>query len=411
MKVASDSIKKSSNLLPLVELTPILIPYFIGFFIFRGLFAVFPIYIQLEQELSDTEAVSLWATISGIALLMGAVTRIPSGIISDRMGRKNAIYLAYFCYFFALFSIILLDNVIIYVMSIAIVRFGLNLYAMTGRSVVSVSTRERGFKNGLIQSMVGLGSLLGPLIFSYTLDNYSPNYMLWVAVTFIIVDVLLFVLSLKLTPIVFNWITNGKEEIDIDLKPVHSGSIFQYRSGFKHEGIIKSLLQFLSVGVIFGLISSVYTIYGYNVLDINLTVLGLIIGSSAGLHVIIGPISGKVYSQSHNNRISNFVWIGLISASVLISWSRFLPILFVIGYFVLTASNSAFFVTEITKMAFNVEKEEFSLIFGTASTLVIFGNAVANYISPYFYRILPEGTFILAGLISIISFIFVLFSE
>ncbi|MHA2033223.1 MAG: MFS transporter, partial [Candidatus Kariarchaeaceae archaeon] len=303
---------KSSTFLPLIELTPILIPYFIGFFIFRGLFAVFPIYIQLKQGLTDTEAVSLWATISGIALLIGAITRIPSGIVSDRIGRKNAIFIAYVSYILALFSIILFDNTLIYVFSITTVRVGLNFYAMTGRSVVSVSKREKGFKMGLIQSMVGLGSLMGPLILSYTLDNYSPNNMVWVALVFVLLDSLFFVISLKLAPIVFNWFSDEEETMDLDLGPMKNGSILKYMSGFKRQGIIQSLIQFLSIGVISGLITSVYTIYGYNILDINLTLLGLIIGLSAGLHVIIGPISGKFYSSSNNKRISILVWVGLI---------------------------------------------------------------------------------------------------
>ncbi|MHA2099249.1 MAG: MFS transporter [Candidatus Kariarchaeaceae archaeon] len=402
---------KSSTFLPLIELTPILIPYFIGFFIFRGLFAVFPIYIQLKQGLTDTEAVSLWATISGIALLIGAITRIPSGIVSDRIGRKNAIFIAYVSYILALFSIILFDNTLIYVFSITTVRVGLNFYAMTGRSVVSVSKREKGFKMGLIQSMVGLGSLMGPLILSYTLDNYSPNNMVWVALVFVLLDSLFFVISLKLAPIVFNWFSDEEETMDLDLGPMKNGSILKYMSGFKRQGIIQSLIQFLSIGVISGLITSVYTIYGYNILDINLTLLGLIIGLSAGLHVIIGPISGKFYSSSNNKRISILVWVGLIGATTMISLSRTITLLFVIGYLIMTASNATFLVTEITQLSYKVKKEEFSLVFGMASTLVLFGSAVANYISPYFYDIVPEGTFIFAIFLSVLSFLLVLFNK
>jgi predicted MFS family arabinose efflux permease len=399
---------KSSTFLPMIELTPILIPYFIGFFIFRGLFAVFPIYIQIKQDLTDTEAVSLWALISGVALLIGAITRIPSGILSDRIGRKNAIFLAYTSYILALLSIIIYDNTLIYIFAITTVRVGLNLYAMTGRSVVSVSKREKGFKMGLIQAMVGMGSLMGPLILSYTLDNYSPDDMLWIAFIFVLLDSLFFVISLKLAPIIFNFIADTEEKMDLDLEPIKNGSVMQYMSGFRREGIIKSLVQFLTIGVISGLITSVYTIYGYNILDIDLTALGLIIGFSAGLHVIIGPISGKLYSPENNKRISIFVWIGLVIATIMISSSRIIPLLFVIGYLIMTASNATFLVTEITQLSFRVKKEEFSLVFGMASSLVLFGSAIANYFSPYFYEIVPEGTFIFAIFLSIISLLLVL---
>lgn len=407
-KIKSQETSKSPSLLSLVELTPILIPYFVGFFIFRGLFAIFPIYLQIKLGIEESEVVSIWAIISGIALLVGAITRLPAGIISNKIGRKNAILLAYFCYYVAIISIYQSSSYVVFVFALSTIRFGLNLYAMTGRSVVSVAQREKGLKNGLLQSMVGFGSFFGPLILSFTLDRHSPDSMIKLAFLFIIIDSLFFLISLKLIPILFNLITEGRAKMDLNLGKISRTDVDTDISVFSTEGVKFSIIQFFFIGIIYGLITSIYTIYGYNVLNINLSILGVIVGVSSGLHVIVGPLAGKYHSKYDEVKIKQIIWLGLVIASVIISGSRVLPILFILGYFVMTISNSAFFTIEITRLGTILNDKDFSIVFGTASSFVIFGTALASYSSPLFYQILPEGTFILSIFISIILYVIAL---
>jgi MFS family permease len=394
---------RSLALLSTVEMMPILITYFIGFFIFRGLFSVFPLFIQLQQGLDDTEIVSIWATVGGIALFIGAITRIPSGMISDTLGKKRTLYLAYTCYLIAIALITFFESIFIFTLAISLVRFGLNLYAMTGRSVVSVANREKGFKNGLLQSMVGMGSFMGPLILSYALDQYSPQAMITVALVFIITDIGIFLLSLKVIPILFDYMSKGTEEMELDLNQKVLRSSLHFRSGFTKRGVRISLLQFLAIGLVSGFASSVYTIYGFNILEISITQIGLIVGLASIIPVFAGPLSGKLYTRAREKTTNVFVWIGLVFAYGILSLSRTIPMFFIISYFIMTTAYSVFLTTEITHLGVILDRNEFTMIFGFASTLVIFGGAVANYTSPLFYNLLPEGTFLLAAIISIIS--------
>ncbi|MHA2168348.1 MAG: MFS transporter [Candidatus Kariarchaeaceae archaeon] len=382
---------------------PILITYFIGFFIFRGLFSVFPLFIQLQRGLDDTEIVSIWATISGIALFIGAITRIPSGMISDTLGKKRTLFLAYTCYLIGMAFITFFNSIFFFTLAISLVRFGLNLYAMTGRSVVSMANREKGFKNGLLQSMVGMGSFMGPLLLSYALDQYSPEAMITVALVFIISDIVIFLISLKVIPMLFEYLSKGTEQMELDLHQRIERSSLHFRSGLTKRGVRISLVQFLSIGLVSGFASSVYTIYGYNILEISITQIGLIVGLASIIPVFAGPLSGKVYSRTREKTTNIVVWIGLVFSYGLLSSSRAFPLAFIISYFIMTTAYTVFLTTEITHLGVVLEPNEFTMIFGLASTLVIFGGAVASYVSPIFYNPLPEGTFLLAAIISIIS--------
>ena len=219
MKLAN-RLEKVNNvqLLAFLELSPILIPYFLGFFVFRGFYAIFPLFLQIKNDYTDTEIVAIWALVSGLALFIGGLTRIPAGLISDKIGRKNAIFLAYIIYIIALVLLLMVDGIVSAIIAITLVRTGLNLYAMTGRGIVSGSHREKGFKNGLLSAMVGTGSLLGPIIFSFSLENFRPDFMLYIALTFIVIDSILFLVALKLVPKFFAKITD--EEMEFDLKPI-----------------------------------------------------------------------------------------------------------------------------------------------------------------------------------------------
>ncbi|MCE7733799.1 MAG: MFS transporter, partial [Candidatus Heimdallarchaeota archaeon] len=302
-----DHIDKHNLKLALVEISPILIPYVLGFFVFRGLYVTFPIYLQLKEGFSEAEIVNLWAIISTVALFAGGITRIPAGILSDRIGRIKAISLGFLLYLLALSLLIFASGLWVYLVSITLVRMTLNLYAMTGRGIASASEREKGFKNGMLTSMVGLGSLLGPLVLSYSLDNFQPDTMLYIIVVFIGIDAVVFFIALKLIPILFKKISDTPMEFPLEKMSRKNVSARQY---FKDRGVMKSISLFFATGIVYGLITVIFTIYGYNVLLIDITTLGLVVGIGALSNMLIAPIVGALYMRFLDEQIRLIAWFG-----------------------------------------------------------------------------------------------------
>ncbi|OLS25268.1 MAG: hypothetical protein HeimC2_19440 [Candidatus Heimdallarchaeota archaeon LC_2] len=393
--------------LSVIEMTPVLIPYILGFFIFRGFFSNFPLYLQIKYGLSEIEVVNQWAIMSGIALLFGALTRVPAGILSDRIGRKKAFMIAYLVYAISLILIIQFNANLIFVIALSTIRFGLNLIAMSGRGVVSASFRDNGLKNGLLSSMAGLGAFLGPSSLAWILDNYPPDYIIYASLGIILFDLLLFTVLLGIVPSIFSKIAPD-QKMDLNLSPIGTSETVRDYSCLRDHGVQEAIFLFFTTGIIFGLVSSVYTIYGFNVLGMNLTYLGLVTGAGSLVQVVWAPIVGKLYQYVQDEIMRLFGWVLILVSTFILILSSFSETYFILGYFLLSMGNASFITMEITRLNKTIKVDQFSLVFGITSSLLILGTSIAGFISPLFYGYSREGTFIASFVIAVISILIVI---
>lgn len=392
--------------LSFVELFPVLIPYFIGFFIFRGYYSVLPLYIQVVNGYSDSRIVELWGLISGIGLFFGAITRIPAGLVSDRFGRVNTFVLGFALYVVSLVIIMLGDSVLIYIIGFILIRSTVNLFAMTGRGIVSTSTREKGVKNGLLSSMVGFGSFLGPSVLGYTLDHYQADSIFFLSFFFIVTDFILFIVVVPFGYRIFQIFAAKDEPYDIDLSRVQSVKFTL--TAFKMPGIKLVLLLFFMAGIIFGYITNVYSLYGYNILSFSISFVSFVVGVASVVQIVWAPIVGKLYASVKDAHMRAFAWTIIILATIFVLLAKINSWFYVGGFLLLALGNASFFTMEITRIGLVVKREHFAIVFGTATSISILGSALASYTSPIFYNIIPEGTFVMSFVASIISVIFII---
>lgn len=385
----------------IVELSPILFAYLGGFFTFRGFYAVFPIYMQQVFGFSEAQVVSDWAIITGIALTIGALTRIPAGLISDKIGRKAAITIAFAIYISALLLIWTVQELWSAVVGISLIRMGLNLFAMSGRAVVSVSAREPGLKNGLLSSMVGLGGFLGPWVLSFPLEYDYPEGMLYIAMGVTLLEFSLFIIWLRIAPRMFQRLFPS-DAMDLDLDALQKREFSLLLSGFRKHRIKESIMLFLTIGTIFGLVTTIYSIYAYNVLEYSEILIGTLVGVGSIIQAIWAPIIGKIYTKTKQN-LRLYSWLLLTLAVCALALTPEFEFMYTLGYLLLNFANPTFIIPEITRMNQTVSKDEFSLIFGTATSLIIFGNAIAGFLSDMIYQWNNLGAFYFAIALGIAS--------
>ncbi len=393
---------RSNTRLSVLEMSPILVPYFLGFFMYQGLFSNFPLYIQITKNLSDVETVRIWAIISGTALLIGALSRIPAGLISDRIGRFPAFLLAYLSYFVSLLLVLSYSTDIIYILAMALIRVGTNFVAMTGRGIVSVTLRDKGLKNGLLQSMAGFGSFLGPIILGYILDTYQPTTILYASLVVVTFDLIIFLLMFRIIPAMMVS-RNLQTDVSYDPVLVTGASPKEYLSVLKFSGVLDVQILFLATGFSIGLLLSVYSIYGYNILGISTTVLGFITGTGSLAATLASPIAGKLQASVKDEYLRTGAWALMFVSTILVTLSPIVPFFFYIALIVMNAGLASYYVVDITRISSLVPQDKFSFTFGLASTLVILASAIAGYISPFLYRILPEMNFYVSASITFLA--------
>jgi len=389
--MSEDLLEQSDIKLSFVELSPVLIPYFLAFFMYRGIFTNFPLFIQITQHLSDVETVQIWAIISGIALFIGALTRLPAGLLSDKIGRVPAFIIAYSVYFVALIFVLLVTNNIIYIIAMGLIRFGSNMVAMTGRAIVSTALRDRALKNGLLSAMVGLGSFIGPYSLGYILDHFQPLAIIYASLFVVSLDLLLFfVLYWRVN----SWIDQQPALVkDLDYTAVINTESIEPISALKTRGVPEMLFLFFMIGFVYGLISSIYSIYGYNIVGLSFTTIGLITGLGSLVQTIYAPLTGRLYLYFKDEYLRILAWIYLFVATILASLSPYATIFFILSYVVLNFGHAGYTIVEITRMSRFVKKHQFSFVFGVGSSLFILGTSIAGFISPLLYNIIPEMNF------------------
>jgi len=401
----SSLLEESNPRLSAFELTPTLIPYFIGFFVFRGFFTNFPLYLQIKQNLSEHRTVQIWSIISGVALLIGALTRLPAGLLSDKIGRIRAFIFAYSVYFVALIVILVSTNSIIYIIGMSLIRLGVNTIAMTGRSVVSTANRDRALKNGLLSSMVGLGSFSGPFLLGYVLDHYNPDTILYLSFILISVDIILFFVF---HGIVDTWFEKQAYDQDLNYDPIEKGRDTSYGAALRTDGVGEIFFLYFSAGFVYGLITQIYSIYGFNILFLSTTTIGLITGLGALVQTFWAPTTGRLYNYIKDEYLRIFAWILIVLGAFSAALSGFATGFFIASFFILSFGNSTYFTVEITRLSHMIRASDFSLIFGLASSLIILATSITGFISPFLYDIFPEFSFYCAVVVAFIGLLTVI---
>ncbi len=384
-----------------IEMLPILIPYFLGFFIFHGLRSAFPLYLQFKFHFTEAQLVQIWGLISGTSLLVGGLTRVPAGITADRVGRRRTIYLGMLLYGSSILTLLFLTNIIGWIIGFAVIRISTNLIAMAGRSSVTDVNDQRAFRNGLLSSMVGVGGFLGPFFLNGLIMFFPPDYMvisllLLIAIDFLIFNLISFIMERNYP----NHETKrllGKKESKFNWETAKI--VFS-------RALVPSIVMFTIAGIIGGINVAVQSVYGYYRVHLTAIEIGTIAGIAVGINIIFSPISG-IIAQKTNEKATILVGQAFFAlCGLTLSLFGQNVIFFLIGYIFWGLAISFYYVADITRIGNVVPKEAFSVQFGLLTSLVILFQSVGSYLGSFLYTInaaLPYTAIFLLGLTGVIT--------
>ena len=153
-----------------ISLLPV---YFIGFLNFLGFTLLFPI--------MPLYAASLGGTVTQVAMAVAmqpyvtAFAQIPLGIISDRLGRRTVLFTGLIAFILSYFAYLFTSNLGVLTAVRALNGFAAAaFYPAASAMVVDIVPREKlGEAIGLFTTCTQLGSMVGPALGGFLLQNYS----------------------------------------------------------------------------------------------------------------------------------------------------------------------------------------------------------------------------------------------
>ncbi len=398
--------EKTETFTAFLDMLPMLAPFFLGFFLFQGLRASFPLYLKVKFGWDELTVVSIWGIISGSSMLIGAITRIPSGVLADRLGRLKAIYLGMTGFFLALLTLWMSSTLLLYLVGFLIVRVAMNIIVMASRGAVPDVPRGIGFKNGILASMVALGGLIGPFLLTSLLTWFDADSIFLAMLLMILLDFIVFQ----------GIIIFSRTRFDPDIVKAHRIMLGKKKTQLNWKAarellspfVLPSLFLACIIGFVSGMIITIQPIYGFYRVKMSFLEIGTLIGISTGLNVVSSPIIGAL-----NGKAREKPWVALSFTVIMIVtmflylWGQFYWI-FVGGSLLFILGMNIFLVADITRIANGTKKEYYSVIFGFDSMLIMLFNSLGSFATRVLYGISPQVPFLMGLILSTLGLLIVL---
>ena len=385
------------------ELLAFLTSQFVGFLVFMSLGQIFPLYLQKSTGLSKEEVYIKWGIIVAAYTFGGIITRIPSGYLIEKFGRRMLIISSYIVMTLAVGGLAFTENTILLAILWIVLRSSNNIFGLSSRSLISdLETKYKGFYNSIISTSGRFGSLIGTISLGILLDFFDPIVML----------IFVFVLSIIGGVLFFAIFTKGKgEEKHVerreDLKNGYKTKLRIHH--FANKTFIFFFISFLIVGLMEGFTNPQFSLYGYNIIGLSESLVGTIIGLSNIGFIIIGPIIGLAISfRKHITDIILIVACVLISANLLLIFLfPFSQTMFIIFLFIRSVGHSLFFPIIMTILTSELDKKYFSILYSVITTAFFLGVSGSSYASGVFLNI-DVKYFWLSSFITSIVLVFVI---
>jgi len=356
------------------EVAAFLTSQFVGFLVFMSLRQIFPIY--LEKSTGQDWGIR-WGIIVAAYTFGGIITRVPSGYLVEKLGRKTLVISSYLVMTLAAGALAFTQNLILLATLWIILRSSNNIFGLVSRSLLSdLETKYKGFYNSIISTSGRFGSLIGIISLGVLLEFFQPVVMIIFVVVLSVIGGILFLLIF----------TKGKgEEKYIERRnDIKNGEKTKLRvQEFTNRTFIFFFIAFTIFGVMEGFTNPQFSLYGYNIINFSESLVGTILGLSNISFILVGPVIG--FAISHRKRLIDYM---LVSACILMTLNFLMiflfptnPAIFIVFLFVRSAGHALFFPVVMTILTSELSKKHFTLLYSVITTAFFLGLASTSYAS------------------------------
>ena len=373
----------------------------VGFALYVGLIRMFPLYLERQYGLTESEVLVFWPSVLTTAILVGGATRIPMAFVIDRFGRKASVLLAFVVSISITFLVSTTQNPYLIAVMFAILRTTTHLYPLTARSVVADNPEYKGELNGILGSMSRIGSLIGNSAFGLALTLYFPRMMIYWAIGLGIGGIVLFLAFYVPSPESSVNMRNQSREKRNQAYTALLQQLFTSKSGLL-------ALIYLTNGAIMGLTASIQSLFAEHQLGLNPASIGGLVSLSELAFITASPLVGLLLSRTRDAR--PFLGLGLLTLSIVNLSVALDPTLitftlFLVGNAIATALIFTSAVTYLT----SVYTKGFAFIFAVLTSAFFVGQSILNLVGASLYDHSPVSPFFWGAVTALACFLLVLF--
>ena len=359
---------------------------FLGFFFWGGISAIFPFIIE-KIGVPTSQITTDWSIVYTFALFIGGFfTRVPMGMLSDMLSRKQGLLLGTGISFFSILGIMISNNIVFLGILLALLRTGTHIFPLTSRSYSNETNPKKQRRlNGFVLIGTDIASFLGPIMLGFFLDISLDTLILFSCS------------MLLLSSFVLNFVTPKK----LSRKKLSSGKIFTQAIS-ELSKIWKIIGIFFVLGFVNGTFRTILAIFPYLTLNMNYFQTELAIGLIQVTAIIFILISGEL-----NKKFGLFV---LITSGIIFIFIGALIIIlggsniftFLLGGMILNGGLQININSLVTSVTLTASKETAATCFGMASGMFFLGASFIPIFIGFLFNINPFYPFIFILVVSIV---------
>ncbi|MHA1667047.1 MAG: MFS transporter [Candidatus Heimdallarchaeaceae archaeon] len=364
------------------EIRAFLTSQFISFLVFMALRQIFPLYLQTKTGLPWEDIAIRWSVIMMVYTLGGILTRIPIGYLMEKFGRKIMIVSSYLLLIVSVGALAFTESTVWLAIIWVFIRVTNNTFGLSGRSLLSdIESKYKGLYNSLISTAGRSGSLIGTIVLGVILDIFKPQIMLICAVALAIFGLIIFLLVFRRG--------KGEKRHEMRRNDQKNGLKRKFNYSYlKSKVFIFFAIAFLVFGLMEGVTSPLFSIYGKNDLGLSSSLVGTIIGLSNLSFIIFGPIIGIIISRKPKS--NNYL---LLTSSIIVFVNYLIfyflaENIFVFALFLVirNLAQAMFFPVSMTILTSKLPKDFFAVLYSIVTTAFFLGNVGTNYLGGLIYN-------------------------
>ena len=359
---------------------------FLGFFFYGGYRIIFPIILK-NMGYSEAQITTDWAIVFTIALFLGGfLTRIPMGMLSDSVSRKQGLL---FGTGISIISIVLINfttDLIILGLLFALLRTGTHIFPLTTRSYSnSTDPVKQRRLNGFVLIGTDAASFFGPIILGLFLEISLQSLIIFSCITLIIAS------------IAMNFTTPKKvKRVRLPVKKIFFQALHELST------IWKLMVIFVIIGLINGIFGTVLVPFATTTLNLSDVITEVYVGIIQFTAIVFILISGELKSRLG---IFFLVITGVLFVFVgcsIIFLGQKNVITFLIGSMLINGGIQVDINSLVTSVTLTASKETAATCFGMASGFFFLGASLIPLLISVISNINPFYPFLVIVFISLI---------